>query len=340
VVIKGAKQIKMKILVTGGLGFIGSNFVRYMVEEVGMDAAEITVVDALKYGSNKDNLKDLDYRFVKGDICDYYESMAELVKKTDTIVNFAAETHVDRSISNPYAFIESNVIGTYTILKAMRKANPEARLVHISTDEVYGDIEKGSFKEGDLLRPSSPYSASKASADMFVLAYVRTYGLNAIITRCTNNYGQYQFLEKLIPKAIIRAKTNMKIPIYGTGKNVRDWIYVKDHCEAINLVLERGEIGEIYNISSGDEKSNLEVVNEILDIMGKKNLIEFVEDRPGHDVRYSLDSTKIRKLSWKPKYSFSDGLKETVEWYLENEWWWKSLVDEKILHPTPWKLKW
>ena len=324
----------MKILVTGGLGIIGSNFVRYNA-----DRAEIVVIDALKYGSNENNLKDLDYKFVKGNICDY-DLMAELVKGVDAIVNFAAETHVDRSISNPFAFIESNVIGTYTLLEAMRKVNPDAKLVHIGTDEVYGDIEKGSFKEDDMLKPSSPYSASKASADMLVLAYVRTFGLDAVITRCTNNYGPYQFPEKLIPKAIIRAKMDMSIPIYGTGKNVRDWIYVNDHCEAINFVLERGKRGEIYNISSGEEKTNLEVVSEILRIMEKPNLAEFVEDRPGHDVRYSLDSSKIRKLGWKPKYGFSEGLKETVEWYLENEWWWKLLADEKVLHPTPWRLKW
>ena len=328
----------MKILVTGGLGFIGSNFVRYMVEEVG-NATEIIVIDALKYGSNENNLKDLDYTFVKGDICDY-DLLVGITKKLDTIVNFAAETHVDRSISTPYAFIESNVIGTYTILEAMRKVNPEAKLVHVSTDEVYGDIEKGSFNENDLLKPSSPYSASKASADMLVLAYVRTYGLNAVITRCTNNYGMYQFPEKLIPKAIIRAKMDKKIPIYGTGKNVRDWIYVKDHCEAIKLVMDKEEGGEIYNISSGEEKNNLEVVNEILDIMGKRDLIKFVEDRPGHDIRYSLDSSKISKLGWEAKHGFEDGLKETVEWYLKNEWWWKPLADEKVLHPIPWKLKW
>jgi dTDP-glucose 4,6-dehydratase len=324
----------MKILVTGGQGFIGSNFVRHVI-----DKAEIIVVDALKYGSNENNLKDLDYKFVKGNICDY-ELMAELVKKTDTIVNFAAETHVDRSISNPYAFIESNVIGTYTLLEAMRKVNPDARLVHIGTDEVYGDIEKGSFKEDDMLKPSSPYSASKASADMFVLAYARTYGLDAVITRCTNNYGPYQFPEKLIPKAILRAKKDMEIPIYGTGKNVRDWIYVKDHCKAINLVLEKGERGEIYNVSSSEEKTNLAVINELLEIMAKNNLIEFVEDRPGHDIRYSLDSSNIRELGWTPKHGFEDGLKETIEWYLNNEWWWQPLADERILHPTPWKLKW
>ncbi|MCK4733140.1 MAG: dTDP-glucose 4,6-dehydratase [Methanophagales archaeon] len=324
----------MKILVTGGLGFIGSNFVRYMA-----DKTEIIVVDALKYGSNENNLGDLDYKFVKGDICDY-DLMAQLVKGVDAIVNFAAETHVDRSISNPFAFIESNVIGTYTLLEAMRKVNPEAKLVHIGTDEVYGDIEKGSFKEGDMLKPSSPYSASKASADMFVLAYARTYGLNAVITRCTNNYGPYQFPEKLIPKAIIRAKMDMSIPIYGTGKNVRDWIFVEDHCEAINLVLEKGERGEIYNVSGGEEKTNLAVINELLEVMAKNDLIEFVEDRPGHDLRYSLDSSNIRELGWKPKHGFEDGLKETIEWYLNNEWWWQHLTDERILHPTPWKLEW
>ena len=331
---------KMNILVTGGLGFIGSNFVRHMADK---DKAEmeIIVVDALRYGSNENNLKDLEYeyKFVRGNICDY-ELMCELVKNVDAIVNFAAETHVDRSISNPYAFVESNVKGTYTVLEAIRRVNQEAKLVHVSTDEVYGDIEKGSFKEDDMLKPSSPYSASKASADLFVLAYVRTYGLNAVITRCTNNYGMYQFPEKLIPKTIIRAKQGMKIPVYGTGKNVRDWIYVKDHCEAINIILEKGNRGEIYNISSGDERSNLEVVTEILDSLGKEDLIEFVEDRPGHDIRYSLDSSKVRELGWKCGHKFEEGLKETIEWYLKNEEWWKPLIDEKILHPTPWKLEW
>ncbi|WP_048086145.1 dTDP-glucose 4,6-dehydratase [Archaeoglobus veneficus] len=333
----------MKLLVTGGLGFIGSNFIRYILSNY--SDVEVINVDALKYGSNPNNLKDVEnddrYTFVKGDISDY-DLISNLIKNVYAIVNFAAETHVDRSISNPYSFLQSNVVGVFTILEAMRKCNPNAKLVHISTDEVYGDILQGSFKEDDTLRPSSPYSASKAAADMFVLSYARTYGLHAMITRCTNNYGAYQFPEKLIPKTIIRAAMNMKIPIYGTGKNVRDWIYVLDHCEAINTVMQKGKKGEIYNISSGEEKTNLEVVTRILSIMGKdEDLIEFVEDRPGHDIRYSLDSSKIRnELGWKPKHSFEEGIKETVNWYLENEWWWKPLADERVLHPTPWKLKW
>ena len=333
----------MKVLVTGGMGFIGSNFIRYLLNKY--SDVEVINVDALKYGSNPNNLRDVErderYSFVKGDISDY-ELMSRLVRDIDVVVNYAAESHVDRSISNPYSFLQSNVIGVFTILEALRKNNPEAKLVHVGTDEVYGDIIKGSFKEDDRLKPSSPYSASKAAADMFVLAYVRTYGLYTMITRCTNNYGPYQFPEKLIPKTIIRASMNLKVPIYGTGKNVRDWIYVLDHCEAIDLVMRGGEKGEIYNISSGEEKTNLEVVTEILKIMGKdEDLIEFVEDRPGHDIRYSLDSSKIREeLGWKPKHSFKEGIRKTVEWYLENEWWWKPLADEIVLHPTPWKLEW
>ncbi len=333
----------MKILVTGGLGFIGSNFVRYILKK--NSSVEVVNVDALKYGANPDNLRDLEkddrYTFIKGDISDY-KLISQIVKDVDIIVNFAAESHVDRSISNPYSFLQSNTIGVFTLLEALRKNNPECRLVHISTDEVYGDILQGSFKEGDRLKPSSPYSASKAAADMFVLAYVRTYGIDAVITRCTNNYGPYQFPEKLIPKTIIRASMNMKVPIYGTGRNVRDWIYVLDNCEAVYIVMMEGEKGEIYNISAGEEKTNLELVEEILRIMGKStDLIEFVEDRPGHDLRYSLDSSKIRnELGWKPRHSLREGLKKTVEWYLNNEWWWKPLADERTLHPTPWKLRW
>ncbi len=331
------------MLVTGGLGFIGSNFIRYLLN--GYSDVEVINLDAMKYGSNRANLKDLEgderYRFIMGDISDY-ELVSKLVKDVEAVINFAAETHVDRSISSPGSFLQSNVTGVFTILEAIRKNNPEVRFVHISTDEVYGDILNGSFREEDALKPSSPYSASKAAADVFVLAYVRTYGINASITRCTNNYGPYQFPEKLIPKTIIRASMNLKIPIYGTGKNVRDWIYVLDHCEAVDTVMREGEKGEIYNISGGEERTNLEVVRAILNLMDKDDsLVEFVEDRPGHDIRYSLDSTKIREeLGWKPKHRFEEGIEETVKWYLKNEWWWKPLVDEKVLHPTPWKLKW
>ncbi|WP_087036109.1 dTDP-glucose 4,6-dehydratase [Thermococcus litoralis] len=333
----------MRLLVTGGMGFIGSNFIRYVLEN--HKDWEVINLDKLGYGSNPANLKDIEgderYTFVKGDIADF-ELVSKLIKEVDAVVNFAAESHVDRSISNPYAFIESNVLGVYTILEAIRKFKLEVRLVHVSTDEVYGDILEGSFTENDRLMPSSPYSATKAASDMLVLGWTRTYGLNASITRCTNNYGPYQFPEKLIPKTIIRASMGLKIPIYGTGQNVRDWLYVEDHVRAIEAVLLKGEAREIYNISAGEEKTNLEVVKTILRLMNKdESLIEFVEDRPGHDLRYSLDSWKItRDLKWRPKYSFEEGIKKTVEWYLKNEWWWKPLVNEKVLHPTPWKLGW
>lgn len=331
----------MKLLVTGGMGFIGSNFIRYILEK--HPDWEVINIDKLGYGSNPANLKDLEddprYTFVKGDVADY-ELVKELVRKVDGVVHLAAESHVDRSISSPEIFLHSNVIGTYTLLESIRRENPEVRFVHVSTDEVYGDILKGSFTENDRLMPSSPYSATKAASDMLVLGWTRTYNLNASITRCTNNYGPYQFPEKLIPKTIIRASLGLKIPIYGTGKNVRDWLYVEDHVRAIELVLLKGESREIYNISAGEEKTNLEVVKIILRLMGKgEELIELVEDRPGHDLRYSLDSWKItRDLKWRPKYTFDEGIKKTIDWYLKNEWWWKPLVDERILHPTPWKL--
>jgi len=333
----------LKILVTGGLGFIGSNFIKLLLSK--HPDYEIVNIDKMGTGSNLANLKGVEkdsrYLFIKGDISDL-NLMLKVVKDVEAIVNLAAETHVDRSISNPSLFFESNTVGVFAILEAMRKVNKEARLVHVGTDEVYGDILRGSFREDAPLKPSSPYSASKAAADMFILAYHRTYGLDVVITRCTNNFGPYQFPEKLIPKTILRASMNLKIPIYGSGKNVRDWIYVLDHCEALDTVLEKGRSGEIYNISAGNELTNLEVVRKILKIMNKdESLIEFVEDRPGHDVRYSLDSSKIRKeLGWKPKHDFEEALKQTVEWYLKNEWWWKPLATEQILHPTPWKLKW
>jgi len=326
----------MRYLVTGGSGFIGSNFIRYIFKEE--DDAQIINLDAMKYGSNPSGLKEFDndrrYRFVKGDIADC-GLISDLIKEVDAIVNFAAETHVDRSISAPDAFLHSNVAGVFAILEALRKNNPAARLVQISTDEVYGDIIDGSFRESDAIRPSSPYSASKAAADAFVLGYARTYCLNASITRCTNNYGPYQFPEKLIPKAIIRASMNLKIPVYGSGKNIRDWIHVWDHCRAVQAVLNSGRPGEVYNISAGAEKSNLEVVRAILKALGRDGgLIELVDDRPGHDVRYSLDSSKLRRqLGWKPEHSFDEGMRETVRWYVENEWWWRGLADERALEP-------
>ncbi len=333
----------MKLIVTGGLGFIGSNFIRDVLKR--HKGWEIVNIDALKYGSNKDNLRDIEederYSFVQGDISDP-GLISGMIEGMDAIVNFAAQTHVDRSISNPGSFLQSNVMGVFNILESIRKANSKIRFVQISTDETYGDAVEGSFTERDTLKPSSPYSASKAAGDVYVLAYARTYGLQAMVTRCTNNYGPYQFPEKLIPKTILRASRSLKVPIYGTGRNVRDWICVTDHCRAVERVLEGGAGGEIYNISAGEEKTNLEVVGKILEALGKDpGSLEFVEDRPGHDLRYSLDSSKIKdELGWRPMHTFESGIEETVRWYIKNEEWWKPLLDDKVLHPTPWKLVW
>jgi len=333
----------MKLLITGGLGFIGSNFIRYMMNKY--RDIRIVNVDNLSYGSNPSSLRDIEndvrYKFVRGDIANK-KLIEKLVRDIDIVINFAAESHVDRSISNPRLFLKSNTLGVVNILEALRLRNHEARMIHISTDEVYGDILNGSFKEEDVLKPSSPYAASKAAADLFCLAYHRTYGLDVIITRSSNIFGPYQFPEKFIPKTIIRALLNLKVPVYGTGKNIRNWLYVLDNCEAIDLVVEKGKSGEIYNISGKNEYMNIEVVKRIIKILGKnEDLIEFVEDRPGHDIRYSLDTTKIEnELKWKPRYDFDLALSETVNWYINNEWWWRPLVNDKILHPTPWKIKW
>jgi len=331
----------MKLLVTGGLGFIGSNFIRYMLTKY--SEIQIINLDKLSVGSNPANLKEIEtdkrYRFVKGDIADK-KLVKNFVDEADAIINIAAETHVDRSIAEPWAFIHSNTIGAISLFEAARKH--EKRILHVSTDETYGDILEGSFKENDKLKPSSPYSASKAAADLFAQAYHRTYNLDSVIARCTNNYGPYQYLEKLIPKTIIRASLDLPIPIYGKGTNMRDWIYVQDFCQALDTLLKKGKTGEIYNISANNELQNIEVAKTILKIMNKpETLITFVEDRPGHDIRYSLNSSKIRtELGWKPKHNFEQALKQTVDWYVNNEWWWKPLATERTLHSTPWKLKW
>jgi len=329
--------------VTGGCGFIGSNFIRYMLHNY--NNIDVVNVDSLSYGSNLNNLKDLQddrrYRFVKGSINDF-KLMSDIVKEVDAIVNFAAESHVDRSIAEPQSTFKSNAEGVLVVLEAVRRYGGNVRILQVSTDEVYGDILAGSFREEDRLKPSSPYAASKACADLLCLAYHRTYGLNVSITRCTNNFGPFQFPGKLIPKTIIRAMLDLKVPVYGTGGNVRDWIYVLDHCEALDVVLKKGGAGEVYNIAGGNELTNIQVVEKVLELLGKpRSLIEFVEDRPGHDIRYSLDSSKIsRELGWRPKHTFEQALERTVEWYVENGWWWKPLADERTLHPTPWKLKW
>jgi len=331
----------MKLLVTGGLGFIGSNFCRNMLTNY--KYVELINLDKLGIGANPASLKDFEnerrYTFVKGDICNP-QLVHKVIHDVDAVVNIAAETHVDRSIADPYTFLQNNTVGTFTILEALRRYDKKARLVHVSTDEVYGQTLEGSFTEDDPPNPSNPYSASKAAADMFVLSYQKTYGLNVSITRCTNNFGPYQLPEKLIPKTIIRALKDLPVPIYGSGTNVRDWIYVQDHCEAIEAVLQKGKPGEIYNVSAGNEIANIEIAKKILELLNKpESLITFVEDRPGHDIRYSLNSTKLRsETGWQPKFSFEQSLESTVQWYVQNEQWWTPLATETILYPTPWKL--
>ena len=328
----------MKLLVTGGLGFIGSNFILNTLKN--QPEFRIVNVDDELYGSNHANLAEVNnaqnYEFVKGNITDY-NLMNRLVSECDVIVNFAAESHVDRSISNAKPFIDSNIIGVFTILEILKKQ--KKKLVHISTDEVCGSLESQSADENFRLNPSSPYAASKASAELLINSYIVTYGCDVLVTRCTNNYGPRQYPEKLIPKTIILANQNKKIPVYGSGKNVRDWIFVDDHCDAIMKVILEGKSGESYNISASNELDNITIIKKILTLMGKStDQIEFVEDRPGHDFRYSLNSSKIRKdLKWSQKVNLTEGLKKTVNWYLTNENWWKNL-DRKTLDQTPWKV--
>lgn len=313
-----------RILVTGGAGFIGSNFIRYMVNKY--SEYEIINLDDLTYCGNLENLKDIEnkdnYSFVKGNICDK-AVVDELVEKSDYVINFAAESHVYRSISDPEIFIKSNVLGTQVLLNAAKQYGVE-KYIQISTDEVYGSLGKtGYFKETTPLQPNSPYSASKASGDLITRSYGETFGLPINITRCSNNYGPFQFPEKLIPLMISNALEDKKLPVYGDGKNVRDWLHVYDHCQAIDLVLHDGKLGEVYNIGGNNEKQNIEIVKLILSQLDKdESLIEFVTDRLGHDRRYAIDSNKIQNdLGWSPKYSFDVGIEQTIQWYLDNQNW-------------------
>lgn len=319
----------MKLLVTGGLGFIGSNFIRYMHKE--HPEYSITNFDKITYAGNPENLTDFEndsrYLFIKGDICDPHAVEQAFSRHSfDVVVHFAAESHVDRSIADASDFVTTNVLGTQTLLDAALR-HKISRFIHISTDEVYGSTATGSFKETDILTPSSPYSASKAGSDLIARAFFITHGLPVIVTRCTNNFGPYQYPEKLIPYFVTNLLRGKKVPVYGTGKNVRDWIYVTDHCRAIDFILRSGTPGEIYNIGGDNERTNLEITSGILKILGKDtSSIEFVKDRPGHDWRYSLDSSKLRSMGWKPRATFEEALRETVDWYVHNEGWWQPLL--------------
>jgi dTDP-glucose 4,6-dehydratase len=315
----------LRTLITGGAGFIGCNFVRHMLKEHPKD--EIVVLDKLTYAGRLENLEQVKdkIRFVKGDICD-----KEAVKKTmagcEHVVNFAAESHVDRSITSPEDFVRTDVLGVFTLLEEARRTDVK-KFVQISTDEVYGSTVSGSFSEANILDPSSPYSASKAGGELLARSYVRTYGLDVVVTRSSNNYGPFQYPEKLIPVLVIKALRDQPLPIYGKGTNVRDWLHVDDNCRAIDIVLQKAKAGEIVNIGSGNEVTNIDVAKLILKHMKKpESLIKYVDDRPGHDFRYSLNWDQIRKMGWKPKMKFEDGLKKTVDWYLANQPWWKPLV--------------
>ena len=324
----------MKLLVTGGAGFIGGNFVHYMVEKYPED--EIVNLDLLTYAGNLETLKTVEdkanYRFIRGDIADrsFIMNLFE-TEKFDIVINFAAESHVDRSIADPGIFVQTNVMGTVVLLDACRTYGVK-RFHQVSTDEVYGDLPLDRpdlfFTEETPLHTSSPYSSSKASADLFVMAYYRTYGLPVTISRCSNNYGPYQFPEKLIPLMISRALADEKLPVYGKGENVRDWLHVLDHCIAIDLIVRKGKEGETYNIGGHNERTNLEVVKTILQALGKpESLIEYVADRPGHDRRYAIDPKKMEtELGWKPIYTFDTGIVETIEWYLNNQEWWQHIL--------------
>ncbi len=328
----------MRILVTGGCGFIGSNFIRYCLKTY--PNYSLINVDKLTYAGNPENLSDISdsprYHFIRADIADPVQMEEVIGKGIDAIVNFAAESHVDRSIEDPSAFIKTNVFGTFVLLEAIRKVFPQQRIrfLHISTDEVYGSLgETGAFTEETPPAPNSPYSASKTAADMLVRSYYKTYGLPVLITRCSNNYGPYQFPEKLIPLMISNAIEDRELPIYGDGMHVRDWIYVEDHCRALDVVLHHGREGEIYNIGGQSERPNLVVAQTILDRLGKPHsLIRHVADRLGHDRRYAIDFSKIRReLGWNPTLSFEEGIRLTIEWYQAHQDWWRKIKTGEYL---------
>ncbi|MEY2195949.1 dTDP-glucose 4,6-dehydratase [Neobacillus sp. BF23-41] len=321
-----------KLLVTGGAGFIGGNFVQYMINKY--PQYDINNLDGLTYAGDLTKHREIEkkenYHFMKADIADR-EAILPLFEKEkfDYVVHFAAESHVDRSITDPEIFVRTNVLGTQVLLDAAKQMEV-TKFVHVSTDEVYGELELDSstlFTEETLLQPNSPYSASKASSDFLVRAYHETFGLPVNITRCSNNYGPFHFPEKLIPLTISRVVNNQKVPVYGDGKNIRDWLHVHDHCAALDLVLHEGVTGEVYNIGGHNERTNLDVVKTIMTTLGKsEEFIEFVPDRLGHDKRYAIDPTKLEKLGWKPTYTFETGIAQTIEWYVENKWWWEQII--------------
>ncbi|MCS7253229.1 MAG: dTDP-glucose 4,6-dehydratase [Armatimonadota bacterium] len=321
------------ILIAGGAGFIGSNFARMWMRK--HDGFKVIVFDKLTYAGNIDNLHDLlgreGFHFIKGDICDA-DAVANVFEefKPDLVVNFAAETHVDRSLLSPGSFIMTDIYGVHTLLEACRKHQVK-KFVQVSSDEVYGSLNEGAASETHQLRPRNPYSASKAGGDLMALAYFHTYNLPVVITRGCNTYGPYQHPEKFIPLLITNAIEDMPLPIYGDGMQIRDWLFVEDHCEAIELVIEFGEPGGIYNIAANQEIRNIDVAHLVLEMLGKpKTLIKYVADRPGHDRRYAMDATKLRSLNWTPKYRLEDGLRITVDWYRSNEWWWRKIRE----HPS------
>jgi len=317
----------MRILVTGGCGFIGSNFIRYTLREHPED--QVINLDKLTYAGNPENLADVEgdprYLFIRGDICEEEAVEEAFSRDPEMVVNFAAETHVDRSIMEPEAFLRTDIFGTFRLLEAVR-SHGTPRFLQVSTDEVYGSIAEGSCAEDSPLNPSSPYSASKAGADLLVLSYVRTYGTPAMIIRPSNNFGPYQYPEKLIPLFITNLMEGRKVPVYGDGGNVRDWLFVEDNCAAVDTVLRRGEPGGVYNAGGGNEVNNLELTRRLLELLGRdESSIEFVPDRPGHDRRYSVDSGRLRELGWTPRWEFPRALERTVQWYQENRGWWERI---------------